>query len=107
MVRLPLLVKACPGVDVSEHALLTLQRPLGTILVQARRDGVELVPALQATMRIDHRFEQFVHRWPPGLVVSADRQVAVSSCLTSSGVSSIKAAARFSSRCATVEGRGL
>jgi hypothetical protein len=53
MVRFPLLVQAGPDEDVIEHARLALEGPQGAALDQARRDSIQLTPALQATMSLD------------------------------------------------------
>jgi len=55
------LVQAGPDEDVIEHALLALESPQGAALGQARRDGVQLVPALETTVSLDDSFQQFGH----------------------------------------------
>jgi hypothetical protein len=47
--------------DVVEDSRLTFQRPERAALDQARRDVVELVPAFQAAVGLDHGFEQISH----------------------------------------------
>jgi hypothetical protein len=61
MVRSPLLVQACPDEDVIEHALLALYGPQGAVLDEARRDGVQLAPAVEATVGLDHSLKQIAH----------------------------------------------
>jgi hypothetical protein len=55
------LVQARPDENVIEHALLALQSPQGTALDQARRDGVQLTPALEATVSLDNSVQQIGH----------------------------------------------
>jgi hypothetical protein len=50
MVRFPLLMQGCPDEDVVEHILLALQTPQGAALNEARRDRVQMAPALEATV---------------------------------------------------------
>jgi hypothetical protein len=61
MVRFQLLVQAGPDEDVIEHALLAFESPQGTALDQVRRDGVQLVPALEAAVGLDDSFQQIGH----------------------------------------------
>jgi hypothetical protein len=61
MVRFPLLVQAGPDEDIIEHALLALESPQGAALDEARRDGVQLAPALEATVCLDDSFKQIAH----------------------------------------------
>jgi hypothetical protein len=56
MMRLALLVQACPHEHVIKYALLAFQSPQGATLHQSRRDGIELTPAVEATVRLEDSF---------------------------------------------------
>ena len=60
-VRHALLVQARRDDDVVEDSRLTLERPERATLRQPRRDLVELVPAFQAAVGLDHGLEQIAH----------------------------------------------
>jgi hypothetical protein len=60
-VRHSLYVQACRDDDVVEDSRLSLERPEHAALDQARRDVVELVPAFQTAMGLDHGFKQITH----------------------------------------------
>jgi hypothetical protein len=61
VVRSSLFVQARRDGHVVEDSCLTLERPERAALDQARRDVVELVPAFQAAVGLDYRFEQIAH----------------------------------------------
>src|SRR6202050_3024996 len=61
MVRFPLLVQAGPDEHVVEHAQLALEGPQGAALDQARRDGIQLTPALKAAVRLDECVKKIGH----------------------------------------------
>jgi hypothetical protein len=44
--------------DIVEDSVLALECPEGSALGEARRDGVELVPAFQAAVGLDNGFDE-------------------------------------------------
>src|SRR5260370_6331161 len=61
MVRFSVLVQACPDEGVIEHARLALECPEGATIGAPHRDGVKLVPALEAAVCLDGSFQQIAH----------------------------------------------
>ena len=59
--RRSLFVQAGRDDDVVEDSGLTLESPERAALDKAGRDAVELVPAFQAAVGLDHGFEQIIH----------------------------------------------
>src|SRR5207244_5611396 len=61
MVRFPLLVQACPDEDVIDHPRLALESPERAAIGAVHRDGIKLVPALEATVSLDDSVKQIAH----------------------------------------------
>src|SRR5260370_41821777 len=61
MVRHPLFVEAGCHEDVIEHARLAFERPEGAALEKAGRDGLELPPAREAAVGLEHRVKEIAH----------------------------------------------
>jgi hypothetical protein len=61
MKRFPFLMQVRPDEDVGEDAFLALDIPQGAALDQARRGGVQLVPALEAAVGIQDSSQQVAH----------------------------------------------
>jgi hypothetical protein len=78
IVRHPLLMQACRDENVIEDALLAHHPPRNAALDQIRGNGLQLIPALKATMGLNNEIKQIRHYFCPYRLAGSLRNASTS-----------------------------